>query len=108
MVTSAPASGITAARTPRKISSNARSRIGSTMSFLREFRAVTATTTLQWLVHERVARARELLETTDDTIDRIAERCGFGTAASLRTHFVRINKIGPSPYRQTFRPRSVA
>jgi transcriptional regulator GlxA family with amidase domain len=80
----------------------------SQRTFLRHFRAVTATTPLQWLVHERVARARELLETTDDTIDRIAERCGFGTAASLRTHFVRINKIGPSPYRQTFRPRSVA
>jgi AraC family transcriptional regulator, transcriptional activator FtrA len=80
----------------------------SQRTFLRHFRAVTATTPLQWLVHERVARARELLETTDDTIDRIAERCGFGTAASLRTHFVRIHKTGPSPYRKTFRPRSVA
>jgi AraC family transcriptional activator FtrA len=80
----------------------------SQRTFLRHFRAVTATTPLQWLVQERVARARELLETTDDTIDRIAERCGFGTAASLRTHFVRINKIGPSAYRPTFRPRSVA
>jgi AraC family transcriptional activator FtrA len=55
-------------------------------------------------VHERVARARELLETTDDTIDRIAERCGFGTAQSLRAHFTRINQIGPHRYRQTFRP----
>jgi AraC family transcriptional activator FtrA len=76
----------------------------SQRTFLRHFRALTATTPLQWLLHERVARARELLETTGDTIDRIAEHCGFGTAQSLRTHFTRINKIGPSRYRQTFRP----
>jgi AraC family transcriptional regulator, transcriptional activator FtrA len=75
----------------------------SQRTFLRHFRALTATTPLQWLVHERVARARELLESTDEKIDRIAERCGFGTAASLRTHFTRINKIGPNAYRQTFR-----
>ena len=76
----------------------------SQRSFLRHFRAHTNTTPLQWLVRERVARARELLETTDETIDRIAERCGFGTAHSLRTHFARINKIGPTRYRQSFRP----
>ncbi len=76
----------------------------SQRTFLRRFRALTATTPLQWLVHERVARARELLETTDDTIDRIAERCGFGTAQSLRAHFTRINQVGPHRYRQTFRP----
>jgi transcriptional regulator GlxA family with amidase domain len=76
----------------------------SQRTFLRHFRALTATTPLQWLVHERVARARELLETTDDTIDRIAELCGFGTAQSLRSHFTRINQVGPHRYRQTFRP----
>jgi AraC family transcriptional regulator, transcriptional activator FtrA len=75
----------------------------SQRTFLRHFRALTATTPLQWLVHERVGRARELLETTDETIDRVAELCGFGTAQSLRTHFTRINKVGPHRYRQTFR-----
>jgi AraC family transcriptional regulator, transcriptional activator FtrA len=80
----------------------------SERTFLRHFRAVTATTPLQWLLHERVARARELLETTDDTIDRIAERCGFGTAQTLRTHFTRINTVGPHRYRQAFRAVSAA
>jgi transcriptional regulator GlxA family with amidase domain len=80
----------------------------SQRSFLRHFRARTGTTPLQWLVHERVARARELLETTDDTIDRIAQRCGFGSAQTLRTHFTRISQISPSRYRQRFRPDAAA
>ena len=80
----------------------------SRRTFQRHFRSLTATTPLQWLLHERVSRARELLETTDDTVDRIAQRCGFGTAHSLRTHFTRINGVGPHRYRQTFGPTSAA
>lgn len=80
----------------------------SQRTFQRHFRALTATTPLQWLLHERIARARELLETTDDTVDRIAEHCGFGTPQSLRTHFTRINGVGPNRYRQTFRPAAAA
>lgn len=76
----------------------------SKRSFLRHFRAGTGTTPLQWLVHERVARARDLLETTDDTVDRVAERCGFGSAQSLRVHFTRINRTTPYRYRQAFDP----
>lgn len=80
----------------------------SQRSFIRHFRARTGTTPLQWLAHERVTRARELLETTDDTIDRIAQQCGFGTAQNLRIHFTRSNQISPSRYRQSFRPDATA
>jgi AraC family transcriptional activator FtrA len=80
----------------------------SRRTFQRHFRSLTATTPLQWLLHARIARARELLETTDDTVDRVAQRCGFGTAHSLRTHFTRINGVGPNHYRRTFRPASAA
>lgn len=76
----------------------------SNRSFLRHFRAATGTTPLQWLVHERVARARDLLETTNDTVERIAEQCGFGSAQSLRVHFTRINQTSPYRYRQAFDP----
>ena len=48
------------------------------------------------------------METTDDTVDRVAQRCGFGTAHSLRTHFTRINGVGPHRYRNTFRAASTA
>jgi AraC family transcriptional activator FtrA len=80
----------------------------SRRTFQRHFRTLTATTPLQWLLHERIARARELLETTDDTVDRVAQRCGFGTAHSLRTHFTRINGVGPHRYRRTFQPAPAA
>jgi AraC family transcriptional regulator, transcriptional activator FtrA len=76
----------------------------SKRSFLRHFRAATGTTPLQWLVHERIARARGLLETTNDTVERIAEQCGFGSAQSLRVHFTRINQTSPYRYRQAFDP----
>ena len=76
----------------------------SQRNLLRHFKAHTGTTPLQWLLHERINRASELLETTDETIDRVAQQSGFGTAQSLRIHFVRINQISPHQYRRSFRP----
>jgi AraC family transcriptional activator FtrA len=35
----------------------------------RHFRAATGTTPLQWLLTQRIRRAQELLETTDDSVD---------------------------------------
>ena len=74
----------------------------SPRTFARQFRATTGTTPLQWLLTERVRLAQELLESTADTVDRIANRCGFGTAQQLRTHFVRIHQVTPHQFRQTF------
>jgi AraC family transcriptional regulator, transcriptional activator FtrA len=75
----------------------------SPRTFARHFKATTGTTPLQWLLAERVRRARELLEATDDTVDRIAARCGFGSAQRLRTHFARASHVTPHSYRRTFR-----
>ncbi|WP_308287127.1 helix-turn-helix domain-containing protein [Actinomadura parmotrematis] len=69
----------------------------------RHFRAMTGTTPLQWLLTQRVHRAQELLETTDDGIDAIAEATGMGTAATLRRHFHRTVGVPPDAYRRTFR-----
>ena len=68
----------------------------------RRFRAETGTSPLQWLLQQRLGRARELLETTTLPIDRVAEACGLGTADTLRQHFA--DKIGVSPaaYRAAF------
>jgi len=57
--------------------------------------------------HE-VRRAQDLLENTDDTIERIATLCGFGTAHQMRTHFTRINHVTPHAYQRTFRSRAAA
>ena len=74
----------------------------SPRSFARRFRAATGTTPMQWLLGQRVLHAQRLLETSDLTVDRVAERCGFGTATALRVHFRRIVGTTPMAYRRAF------
>ncbi|WP_067820232.1 helix-turn-helix domain-containing protein [Actinomadura kijaniata] len=71
----------------------------------RHFRSMTGTTPLQWLLTQRIRRAQELLETTDDSVDAIAEATGMGTATTLRRHFNRTVGVPPDSYRRTFRRR---
>ena len=63
----------------------------------------TGTSPLQWLLAQRVRLAQELLETTDDSVERIARRTGLGTPANLRQHFTRATSVNPATYRQVFR-----
>ncbi|MFD4675455.1 GlxA family transcriptional regulator [Lentzea sp. NPDC058450] len=76
----------------------------SSRHLARLFRAVTGTTPLQWLHTQRIRRAQELLEMTDDSVDQIAEASGMGTATTLRRHFHRTVGVPPDTYRRTFRP----
>ena len=76
----------------------------SPRSFARRFRAATGTTPMQWLLRQRVLHAQRLLETSDLAIDRVADRCGFGTATALRVHFRRFVGTTPLAYRRTFGP----
>ena len=65
--------------------------------------AATGTTPLQWLLIQRVRRAQQLLESSDQPVERIASLAGFGTAANLRQHFTRVVGVPPMHYRRTFR-----
>jgi transcriptional regulator GlxA family with amidase domain len=76
----------------------------SPRTFARRFRAATGTTPHQWLVRQRVLLAQQLLETTDELVEWVAQRCGFGSAAALRQHFTRAVSASPVAYRRTFRP----
>ncbi|MFB7517187.1 helix-turn-helix domain-containing protein [Streptomyces sp. NPDC056144] len=69
----------------------------------RHFRAATGTTPLQWLLTQRIRRAQELLEATDESIDAVAAATGMGTATTLRRHFHRTVGVAPDAYRRTFR-----
>ncbi|WP_019548686.1 GlxA family transcriptional regulator [Streptomyces sulphureus] len=80
----------------------------SVRTFNRRFREEVGETPLRWLTHERVERARRLLEESDLPVERIAEECGFGTAASLRVHFRSALQVSPSAYRRTFRGSATA
>ena len=75
----------------------------SSRHLARHFTAVTGTTPLRWMLTQRMYRAQELLETTDDGIDVIAARTGLGSAATLRRHFNRTIGVSPDAYRRTFR-----
>jgi len=75
----------------------------SPRTFARRFRAATGTTPHQWILSQRILLAQRLLETTDDPVERVAQRCGFGSAAGLRQHFTRAVSASPLAYRRTFR-----
>jgi transcriptional regulator GlxA family with amidase domain len=75
----------------------------SPRTFARRFRATTGTTPHQWLLRQRILFAQRLLESGDESIDRIASLAGFGSAANLRHHFSREVAASPLAYRRTFR-----
>ncbi|MBK3573690.1 helix-turn-helix domain-containing protein [Streptomyces sp. MBT65] len=74
----------------------------SVRTLTRRFHAESAVSPLQWLLHQRVERAKELLETTTLPMDQVARACGLGTADSLRGHLVRRTGLTPSAYRAQF------
>ena len=75
----------------------------SRRTFTRRFRETTGTTVARWLNSERVARAQQLLETSDMPIECIASEVGFGTTLSLRQQFSAQLGTAPSDYRRSFR-----
>lgn len=78
----------------------AQARIGM-RSFQRRFGERTGTTPLAWLTGERVALARQLLETRPGLdIDAVADLAGFGSAESLRRHFRAHGLAAPARHRK--------
>ncbi|MEV0441533.1 helix-turn-helix domain-containing protein [Streptomyces spectabilis] len=75
----------------------------SPRTFARRFKEETGTTPYRWLLRQRLLRAQELLEATDQTVDAVAWRSGFANAAALRHQFVRVLGTTPNAYRRTFR-----
>lgn len=75
----------------------------SVRTFSRRFKAETGQSPGSWLLQQRVRHACHLLETTDLSVDRVAESAGLGTAASLRHHLRTDLGISPLAYRKTFR-----
>jgi transcriptional regulator GlxA family with amidase domain len=76
-------------------------------TFARKFRNETGSTPHDWLTSQRLLLARRLLEDSDLGVDAIAERTGFGSAATLRHHFAQRLSTTPQAYRGTFRSHSV-
>jgi transcriptional regulator GlxA family with amidase domain len=74
----------------------------SPRTFARRFVQETGTTPQRWLTGQRILLAERLLEDTDETIDLVAERAGFGNATALRHHFRAWRATTPAAYRRAF------
>jgi transcriptional regulator GlxA family with amidase domain len=77
----------------------------SVRTFTRRFRDETGLSPARWLLRQRVAHARLLLESTDLAVDVVARRSGLGSATALRQHLQATIGVAPSAYRRTFRQR---
>ncbi|WP_404990944.1 GlxA family transcriptional regulator [Duganella sp. 3397] len=71
--------------------------------FTRHFRQATGSSFKQWLLAQRLALARRLLESSDAAIEVVAQQAGFGSALSLRQHFKAALQLSPSAYRKGYR-----
>lgn len=74
----------------------------SKRSFARYFKNATNLTLSEWLTAKRLAKVQELLESSDDSIETIAQRSGFGTASNLRTQFKARFGVSPQVWRRGF------
>ena len=80
----------------------ARRALMSSRTFARRFRADMGTTPAAWLNRQRLIRAQQLLEQTDDSLEQVAQTTGFGTASVMRHHFVKVLQVSPQAYRRAF------
>jgi AraC family transcriptional activator FtrA len=78
----------------------------SPRTLLRRFKEATGLAPNAWLVRERVAAAREMLESGRVALGRVAERAGFGSQESFRRHFRLQVGVPPAAYHKRFREKT--
>jgi AraC family transcriptional regulator len=69
----------------------------------RRFQAAYGLSPVRYAVKIRLSKAQLLLEETNDTLEAIAESCGFQNAFYFSRVFSQHMQISPSAYRRTFR-----
>ena len=87
---------------PLEVRDLARQALMSERTFLRRFSEATGASPKAWLQHERLARARELLESGSEHTEHIALRCGYRSVESFRVAFRSVVGVPPSVYRERF------
>jgi transcriptional regulator GlxA family with amidase domain len=80
----------------------------SRRNFTRHFRQATGASFKQWILSQRLAHARHMLESSDASIEWVAHETGFGTGLSLRQHFRTVLRTSPTAYRKQFRSKPPA
>jgi transcriptional regulator GlxA family with amidase domain len=107
-----PAEGSEIARATRYLQRNSGKRLAlagacralaiSERTLARRFKASLGMSPLSYLQSQRIARARELLESSKLPLDRIVEQCGYEDVSSFRKLFARQVGMTPRDYRQRF------
>ncbi|MFC4699058.1 GlxA family transcriptional regulator [Glaciecola siphonariae] len=75
----------------------------SPRTFARKFMQQTGISPMKWINQTRIFRARELLETTDLSMEHISNTVGFNSAVSFRTSFKKHVGTSPSHYQSLYR-----
>ncbi len=70
--------------------------------FSRCFSQEVGLTPARYILRLRLEAARRLLEETQQPLERVAERCGFGSTETLRRQFLRELSVNPREYRRRF------
>lgn len=71
----------------------------------RQFREAVGLGPYEWLIRERVALAKDLLQTSRHSLSRVAEAVGFHSQETFRRHFRRVAGTSPATYRRQFASR---
>jgi transcriptional regulator GlxA family with amidase domain len=71
-------------------------------TFLRRFRKATGLKPTEYCQHLRIAKAREMLEFTRQTVERIAWDVGYEDPGAFRKVFSKITGLSPGDYRRRF------
>ncbi|MEU4831872.1 helix-turn-helix domain-containing protein [Streptosporangium sp. NPDC023615] len=75
----------------------------SARTLTRRFADQLGTSPGRWLLAQRIAMARDLLESSDLPLDAVARRAGLSSATNLRRRFLTALRTTPGAYRRTFR-----
>lgn len=87
---------------PHTVASMAEQAAMSPRTLQRQFQQATGMGPVDWLIRERIALVKELLEAPALPLAQIAERSGFASVESLRHHFRRLAATTPGAYRRRF------
>ena len=74
----------------------------SVRTLTRRFHAETGLSPRQWVLHQRIDRALELLEATELPLTTIAAHSGMGSVDAMRHHLARRVGLTPTAYRRSF------
>ena len=71
----------------------------------RQFQDTVGLGPYEWLIRERVALAKDLLQAGRHSLTHVADSVGFKSQETFRRHFRRVAGTSPATYRRQFANR---